>query len=88
MNSAVSNKEFEKARFYSDKERKERENVRQLQLTHNFEVSGAIVGGSEIDEVVSRWTGIPVESVSGNRGPLRSTQSPSTLENPYRAGLV
>jgi ATP-dependent Clp protease ATP-binding subunit ClpA len=74
MDLAISNKEFEKARFYSDEERKERENLRQVQLTHNLEVSRAFVGGSEIDEVVSRWTGIPVESVSGNRGtPAKET---------------
>jgi ATP-dependent Clp protease ATP-binding subunit ClpC len=30
MENAIANHEFEKARFYSDEERKERENLRQL----------------------------------------------------------
>src|SRR6185312_11072784 len=42
MENAIANHEFEKARFYSDEERKERENI---------------------EEVVSRWTGVPVTSI-------------------------
>jgi len=36
MESAIANHELEKARFYSDEERKERENMRQLREKYNF----------------------------------------------------
>jgi hypothetical protein len=38
MERAIANHEFEKARFYSDEERKERENLRALREQFNFEV--------------------------------------------------
>ena len=37
MESAIANHEFEKARFYSDEERKERENLRSLREQFNLE---------------------------------------------------
>jgi hypothetical protein len=37
MESAIANHEFEKARFYSDEERKERENLRELREQFNLE---------------------------------------------------
>jgi hypothetical protein len=37
MENAIANHEFEKARFYSDEERKERENLRALRAQFNFE---------------------------------------------------
>jgi Uma2 family endonuclease len=37
MERAIANHEFEKARFYSDEERKERENLRALREQFNFE---------------------------------------------------
>lgn len=64
MEAAIQNHEFEKARFYSDEERKEREKLRQLQEKSNLDdsISGT-VGREDIEEVVSRWTGIPVTSI-------------------------
>ena len=37
MENAIANHEFEKARFYSDEERKERENLRQLREKYNLD---------------------------------------------------
>ena len=39
MENAIANHEFEKARFYSDEERKERENLRQLREKYNLDDS-------------------------------------------------
>ena len=39
MENAIANHEFEKARFYSDEERKERENMRQLREKYNLDDS-------------------------------------------------
>ena len=64
METAIANHEFEKARFYSDEERKEREKLRQLREKLNLDESiSGVVGREDIEEVVARWTGIPVTSI-------------------------
>jgi len=64
MESAIANHEFEKARFYSDEERKERENLRQLRERYNLDdTSTGVVGKDDIEEVVARWTGVPMTAI-------------------------
>src|SRR6266852_2751921 len=61
MENAIANHEFEKARFYSDEERKERENLRALREKYHLdESSTGVVGREDIEDVVSRWTGVPI----------------------------
>jgi len=64
MENAIANHEFEKARFYSDEERKERENLRLLREKYNIdETAMGVVSAADIEEVVSRWTGVPVTAI-------------------------
>src|SRR6516225_4551821 len=64
MENAIASHEFEKARFYSDEERKERENLRALREQYHLdESSTAVVGREDIEDVVSRWTGVPITSI-------------------------
>src|ERR1700682_3660097 len=64
MENAIANHEFEKARFYSDEERKEREHLRGLrEKYHVAEIATGVVAREDIEEVVSRWTGVPVTSI-------------------------
>jgi ATP-dependent Clp protease ATP-binding subunit ClpC len=64
MENAIANHEFEKARFYSDEERKERENLRVLREKYHLDDSATgVVGKDDIEEVVCRWTGVPVASI-------------------------
>src|SRR5438309_1375579 len=64
MENAIANHEFEKARFYSDEERKERENLRALRDKYHLDDSSAgIVTRGDIEDVVSRWTGVPITSI-------------------------
>ncbi len=64
MEHAIANHEFEKARFYSDEERKERENLRRLQSEQEQDRDvTATVGKDDIEEVVARWTGVPMTSI-------------------------
>jgi len=61
MESAIGNHEFEKARFYSNEEHKERENLRRLQ--EKYEIGTATsptVTREDIKVVVADWTGVPV----------------------------
>ena len=65
MENAIANHEFEKARFYSDEERKERENMRQLREKYNLDDSstGCTSCKDDIEDVVARWTGVPMTSI-------------------------
>src|ERR1700729_1031804 len=64
MENAIANHEFEKARFYSDEERKERENLRALRDKYHLdESSTGVVNREDIEDVVSRWTGVPITSI-------------------------
>ena len=64
MENAIANHEFEKARFYSDEERKERENLRALREKYHLDESSVgVVGREDIEDVVSRWTGVPITSI-------------------------
>src|SRR5213082_831550 len=64
MENAIANHEFEKARFYSDEERKERENLRALREKYHLDESATgVVTREDIEDVVSRWTGVPVTSI-------------------------
>src|SRR5467141_4130469 len=64
MESAIAAHEFEKARFYSEEERKEKENLRGLRERFKLDdASTGIVTREDIEEVVSRWTGIAVTSI-------------------------
>jgi ATP-dependent Clp protease ATP-binding subunit ClpC len=64
MENAIANHEFEKARFYSDEERKERENLRQLREKYNLDdTSTGVVTKDDIEDVVARWTGVPMTAI-------------------------
>src|SRR5277367_2571265 len=64
METAIANHEFEKARFYSEEERKEKEHLRTLREKLKIDDSSTgIVNREDIEEVVARWTGIAVTSI-------------------------
>jgi ATP-dependent Clp protease ATP-binding subunit ClpC len=60
MREAVQNHEFEKARFYSDEERKERENLRVLLEKYPEEGKAlSVVSREDVEEVIARWAEYP-----------------------------
>ena len=64
METAIANHEFEKARFYSEEERKEKENLRVVRERLKLDdTNTGIVTREDIEEVVGRWTGIAVTSI-------------------------
>jgi ATP-dependent Clp protease ATP-binding subunit ClpC len=70
MENAVSVKNFEKAQFYRDQEVSSRE---QMQFARErFDVKSSthrvIVTKGDIDEVVSKWTGVPISSINQDEG--------------------
>ena len=58
MEKAIANHEFEKARFYSDEERKERDNLRSLREKYHLDQSSAAVVGREVVEEDSFASGL------------------------------
>ncbi len=68
--SASSQKDFEKAQFYREQEMAARENL--VSIREKFDVKSSarkvIVGKQEIDEVVSKWTGVPMASINQDEG--------------------
>src|SRR3954465_4138298 len=65
MESAISSKDFEKAEHYKNQEQLERENLRNVREKFNISetTSMGVVTKSDIEDVVSRWTGVPVNSI-------------------------
>jgi ATP-dependent Clp protease ATP-binding subunit ClpC len=64
LENCIANHEFEKARFYSDEERKERENLRELVKKHGIdEAAGLQVTREDVEEVLALWTGTPVSTI-------------------------
>src|SRR5216110_1889197 len=70
MESAVSQKDFEKAQFYREQEVTARENLQFVREKFDVKSSArkVIVGKAEIDEVVSKWTGVPMTSINQDEG--------------------
>jgi ATP-dependent Clp protease ATP-binding subunit ClpC len=70
MENAVSEKNFEKAQFYREQEVQARENLQFVR--EKFDVKSnarrVVVGKTEIDEVVSKWTGVPLTSINQDEG--------------------
>src|SRR5207253_1246162 len=65
MESAISSKDFEKAEHYKNQEQLERENLRNAREKFNISetTSMGVVTKADIEDVVSRWTGVPVNSI-------------------------
>ncbi|MGD0857958.1 MAG: Clp protease N-terminal domain-containing protein [Terracidiphilus sp.] len=62
MDSAISNHEFEKAKFYSDEERKERENLRILREKYHLDDSSlSTVSREDVEETIKRWAAYPFQ---------------------------
>jgi ATP-dependent Clp protease ATP-binding subunit ClpC len=70
MESAVSAKDFDKAQFYKEQEQVARENLQFVR--EKFDVRSStrrvVVAKAEIDEVVSKWTGVPLSSINQDEG--------------------
>jgi ATP-dependent Clp protease ATP-binding subunit ClpC len=61
MENAIANHEFEKARLYSTEERKQRDTIQLLQTKWGEKIGGAAtVTVEDVEEALSRWTGMPV----------------------------
>lgn len=79
MKAAIANHEFEKARFYSEEERKEREKLRLAVQEYKKNETEVVteVTREDIEAVVSHWTGATVEAIRNLRATNRTEQEDS-----------
>jgi ATP-dependent Clp protease ATP-binding subunit ClpC len=70
MENAVSQKDFEKAQFYREQEVSARENLQFVREKFDVKSSArrVVVTRADIDEVVSKWTGVPLASINQDEG--------------------
>jgi ATP-dependent Clp protease ATP-binding subunit ClpC len=70
MENAVSQKDFEKAQFYREQEVSARENLQFARERFDVKSSArrVVVSKTDIDEVVSKWTGVPITSINQDEG--------------------
>src|SRR5438093_11853449 len=70
METAAANKDFEKAQFYREQEVTARENLQFVRQQFDVKSNArkVIVGKAEIDDVVSKWTGVPIASINQDEG--------------------
>jgi ATP-dependent Clp protease ATP-binding subunit ClpC len=68
MENAIANHEFEKARYYSDEERKIRQQLSELQKKHEAGGMHHVKRG-DVEEVLARWLGVSVDSLRQTGGP-------------------
>lgn len=81
MENAMASREFEKARFYSEEEKKERKTLHEIQQRYDVQDSRAsTVTVEHVEEMLARWTGIPIEAIrKGNSSnPAVETERSST----------
>ena len=65
LGSAIANKDFEKAEIYKNEEQLHRENLRSVRDKFNISETSSmgVVTKADIEDVVSRWTGVPVNAI-------------------------
>src|SRR6476661_3074401 len=70
MEHAVSAKDFDKAQYYRDQEVAARESLQFVREKFDVRSSArrVVVSKAEIDEVVSKWTGVPLSSINQDEG--------------------
>ena len=70
IEASIENHEFEKARFYSGEERRERDNLEQLRKKYNLDENPAWnVRREDIERAVSKLAGMPIAAIRQSRVP-------------------
>ena len=81
MQDAIANHEFDRARSYSEEERKERAELRRLGEKYGVdETAQGTVTRQEIEELLMRWTGISIEDEGT---PPKVSQDTDRVERVY-----
>jgi ATP-dependent Clp protease ATP-binding subunit ClpC len=68
MENANSQKEYEAAQRYREHEAAAREQLQAVREKFDVKSRRVVVGKGDIDEVVSKWTGVPIASINQDEG--------------------
>jgi ATP-dependent Clp protease ATP-binding subunit ClpC len=68
MESAHSQKEYETAQKFREQEARERERLQEARDRFDVKSRRVVVNKGDIDEVVSKWTGVPIASINQDEG--------------------
>src|SRR5262249_50193053 len=70
MESALKEKDFEEAQYPREQENQARENLQFVREKFDVKTNTrkVTVGKGDIDEVVSKWTGVPLTSINQDEG--------------------
>ena len=76
--SSIENHEFEKARFYSKEEKKERENLRALMESYKINENATVpVTIDDIEAVIAQWTGATLDVIRKARQQTEEKNPPT-----------
>jgi ATP-dependent Clp protease ATP-binding subunit ClpC len=75
MADAIRNHEFEKARYYSDEERKLRKAFLEARRKYKLAEGALTVTKEDVEEVLARWLGVPVSSIRSEAGPDKAPEA-------------
>ena len=89
MENAIADQEFERARLYSEEERKQRETLQELQKKFQIELAHAgAVTAEHVQEALARWMGVPVTLIRqeppAKNAVNQSSQRPKTGKKPKK----
>ena len=83
MKAAISDKDFDRAVRFREREIKLREDLESAERLHHRDVEDQVVTARDVEEVISSWTGVPVAAVRGNEA-----QRLMTMEDVLRRRIV
>ena len=66
MKSAISDKDFDRAVRFREREIELREDLESVERLHDSDVGDQIVTAGDVEEVIASWTGVPVAAVRGD----------------------
>ena len=70
MENAVANHEFAMARFHSEEEATERNNLRELRKKHQLDESALSVTREDVEQIIAERTGLAIESLRKSKAAM------------------
>ncbi|MDE2979170.1 MAG: ATP-dependent Clp protease ATP-binding subunit [Acidobacteriota bacterium] len=66
MKAAISDKDFDRAVRFREREIELREDLESIEQLHEQDVGDQVVTAQDVEEVIASWTGVPVAAVRGD----------------------
>ena len=83
MKAAISDKDFDRAVRFREREIELREDLESIEELHDQDVGDQVVTTQDVEEVIASWTGVPVAAVRGDEA-----KRLMTMEDALRRRIV